>query len=57
MQVHKDVAKSKAEKIANSIKRGAGFGDKDWIKETVVDLDLQSTINKRGRPEKDSVAL
>ena len=51
------MAKFEVEKIANSIKRGAGFGDKDWIKETVVDLDLQSTINKRGRPKKDSAAL
>ncbi len=56
-QVHKDMAKSKVDEIANSIKRGAGFGDKDWVKETVVDLDLQSTINKRGRPKKDSVPL
>ncbi len=54
MQVHKDMAKSKVEEIANSIKRGVGFGDKNRIKETVVDLDLQSTINKRGRPKKDS---
>ncbi len=39
--------------ILNSIKRGAPLGKNAWVKKTAIDLDLQSTINKRGRPRKD----
>jgi hypothetical protein len=29
------------------------LGEKRWIKQTAEILDLQSTINRRGRPKKE----
>ena len=51
--VHKDQPKKDTATILNSIKRGAPFGDQQWVKQTAIDFDLQSTINKRGRPKKE----
>jgi len=51
--VHKDISRHAAECIANSLKRGSPLGEKRWIKQTAEILDLQSTINRRGRPKKE----
>jgi putative transposase len=48
--VNRKMHKKTRTPILNSIKRGSPLGDAEWIKKTVKDLDLQSTINKRGRP-------
>ena len=40
--------------IANSIRRGAPFGDKRWTARTTVRLKLQSTLRPRGRPKKST---
>ena len=52
--VHRDLAGQEAEAIVNSIKRGAPLGNINWIQKTVKALALQSTINKRGRPIKET---
>jgi REP-associated tyrosine transposase len=52
--VHKDISSPVAECIANSLKRGSPLGEKRWIKQTAEILDLQSTINRRGRPKKET---
>jgi putative transposase len=36
--------------FANCIKRGCPYGEKDWIEETAKQLNLESTLRKRGRP-------
>ena len=40
--------------IANSIRRGAPFGDKRWTARTTVRLKLQSTLRPKGRPKKST---
>jgi len=45
---------SDKDEINQSLKRGAPLGDEEWKKQTVKALDLQSTINKRGRPRIES---
>ena len=52
--VHKDMPQRDSESIMNSIKRGAPFGETKWIEQTVKALNLQSTINNRGRPKKET---
>jgi putative transposase len=41
-----------AGQIANCIKRGCPYGQKEWINKTAEQLNLQSTMRKRGRPRK-----
>ncbi len=52
--VHRDVAQREADAIVNAIKRGAPLGDETWIEQAVKTFGLQTTINKRGRPKKES---
>lgn len=52
--VHADMPQSDKDEINQSLKRGAPLGDEEWKKQTVKALDLQSTINKRGRPRIES---
>jgi len=40
--------------IANSIRRGAPFGDAHWMTATAKRLKLQSTLRPRGRPRKST---
>lgn len=42
----------KLEKIRYSIQRGRPFGGDNWVKKTAEELDLLSTLKKRGRPKK-----
>lgn len=42
----------KLEKIRHALKRGAPFGDDDWVTKTSEALGLESTLRKRGRPKK-----
>jgi putative transposase len=51
--VHKNMPATDLANVMNSIKRGAPFGEAEWIAKTAKDLELQSTINKRGRPPKE----
>ena len=52
--VHRDMAERERDAIVNAIKRGAPLGDQNWIEKTVKTLGLQATINKRGRPKKET---
>jgi len=36
----------------NCIKRGSPYGEKEWVEKTAEELNLQSTLIKRGRPRK-----
>ena len=38
--------------LANCIKRGCPYGERDWIAKTAEQLNLQSTLRKKGRPRK-----
>lgn len=50
--VHRNMAQKDTDAIINSIKRGAPLGDQDWTEQTAKALNLQPTINSRGRPKK-----
>ena len=52
--VHRNQQKQQLARVLNSIKRGSPLGNDKWIKKTARELDLQSTINKRGRPPKNT---
>jgi len=39
------------EKICNSIKRGAPYGDATWVQRTATRMNLESTLRPRGRPK------
>ncbi|MBW8017327.1 MAG: hypothetical protein FVQ82_14190 [Planctomycetes bacterium] len=38
--------------FTNCIKRGCPYGETDWVEKTAEELNLQSTLTKRGRPGK-----
>ena len=38
--------------LANCIKRGCPYGQEEWTTKTVAELNLESTLRKRGRPRK-----
>lgn len=38
--------------LANCIKRGCPYGEKDWTTKTAEQLNLQSTLRTKGRPRK-----
>lgn len=42
------------DEIRKCIKRGRPFGDKQWIEETAIQLQLKSTLIPRGRPKKQA---
>ena len=46
--------KPEQETIEHCIHRGCPYGSKQWIKETVRILGLESTLRPRGRPKKES---
>ncbi|MFI4913325.1 MAG: transposase [Sedimentisphaeraceae bacterium JB056] len=52
--VHSDMPQADIDAINQSLKRGTPLGDEEWKKATAKALDLQSTINKRGRPRNES---
>ncbi|MCF7958138.1 MAG: hypothetical protein K9M57_06800 [Phycisphaerae bacterium] len=37
--------------FTNCIKRGCPYGQKNWVMKIAEDLNLESTLNKRGRPK------
>ncbi len=51
--VNKAMPKSDVADICNSIKRGAPLGDDQWRLQIAAELNLQSTLNPRGRPKKE----
>jgi len=50
--VHRDVSQADRDRIANSLRRGAPFGEPAWVKTTAARLKLESTLRPRGRPRK-----
>jgi putative transposase len=52
--VHAGIPKADIDAINQSLKRSSPLGDPKWKSQTVRALDLQSTINNRGRPTKES---
>jgi hypothetical protein len=38
-------------RIKDSFKRGRPFGDDRWTRDTARRLDLEFTLNRRGRPK------
>ena len=51
--VKKSMPVSDEQEICNSIKRGSPFGDDQWKLKIAAELNLQSTLNPRGRPKKE----
>jgi putative transposase len=48
------LSRREIEAIGNSIRRGAPFGEDDWIVTTATGLGLLSTLRPRGRPRKST---
>ena len=38
--------------LNNSINRGAPLGELNWARKTAVEMNIESTMNPRGRPRK-----
>jgi DNA-binding transcriptional MocR family regulator len=52
--LHENIAQADIDRINNSIKRGAPFGDERWKQLTAAKLKLESTLRPKGRPKKCS---
>ena len=50
--VKRNIVSPDGDRIVNSISRGAPLGEPEWIERTVTELNLQSTVRPRGRPNK-----
>ena len=50
--VNQTMEEEQAAELANCIKKGCPYGQKNWVIETAEQLNLQSTLRKRGRPIK-----
>jgi putative transposase len=50
--VNHEQQENELDAIRNSVNRGSPFGDNEWIKRIAARLNLESTINPRGRPHK-----
>jgi putative transposase len=48
--VNQPLEQGQTDELANCINRGAPFGQKEWTAEIAEQLNLQSTLRKRGRP-------
>jgi len=51
-KVNACVPQQDIDRFANCIKRGCPYGEKQWIIKAAEELNLESTIRKRGRPRK-----
>jgi len=49
--LRKEFSRTELDRIENSVKRGAPFGQANWIERTAARLQLQSTLRPRGRPK------
>ena len=54
-RVNHEQEENELDAIRNSVNRGSPFGDNEWIKRIAARLNLESTINPRGRPHKKEV--
>ena len=43
--------------LNNSINRGAPLGELNWARKTAVEMNIESTMNPRGRPRKGTAHL
>ena len=50
--LHENMAQADIDRINNSIKRGAPFGDDCWKQLAAAKLNLESTLRPKGRPKK-----
>ena len=50
--LNKDIEETQLARIADSLKRGAPFGNPAWVAKTARKLGLESTIKPIGRPSK-----
>ena len=50
--VQRELDERTKEQIETSLRRGAPFGDEEWVRNTAAKLGLESTLRPRGRPEK-----
>jgi putative transposase len=50
--VNKSIPKEQCDELVNCINRGCPYGEDDWTVKTAEELNLESTLKKRGRPKK-----
>ena len=55
--VGRKLAVADRDRISNSIRRGTPRGDPYWVTRAATKVNLQSTIQPRGRPEKSTGQL
>jgi len=48
--VNRVVSEKEAEQLKRCITRGQPFGDAGWVETTARQYNLESTLQKRGRP-------
>jgi putative transposase len=48
--VNQKLKEEETTELANCIKKGAPYGEKEWVIKTAEELNLQSTLRERGRP-------
>jgi len=51
-RVNRVVSEKEAEQLKRCITRGQAFGDAGWVETTARQYNLESTLKKRGRPNK-----
>ena len=50
--VNQNLKEEETAELARCIRKGSPYGDKEWVKITAEELNLQSTLRERGRPGK-----
>jgi putative transposase len=53
-RVNKSLTGAKLHAARTSVNRGTPFGDETWAQRTAQQLNLQSTLRPRGRPNNES---
>jgi putative transposase len=55
--VHRAMGRADQDRMGNSLRRGAPFGDARCVEATATRLNLRSTLRPRGRPKKGTGPL
>ena len=53
-RVNRTLTATELKAVRDSVNRGSPFGDENWVQAIARNLNLQSTLRPRGRPQKKS---
>jgi putative transposase len=53
-RVNKSLAVTKLHAVRTSVNRGTPLGDETWVQRITLQLNRQSTLRPRGRPQNES---